>query len=200
MGFAASPASLPHRRGHALLRAEPPPQHCLVCSNLLLPQGSPSEGASLSCKVLLSAHGPFLSAATPSGGLGFFANVVVHFLSPSLCSVEAPHGRRWPELPVSSCDPHPSQPHSSAALRLLRGLCSRQLCFPGHLWHCCEYLLPSQGSAHRGTQILGWGVLRVPLATLDPLVQLLLGLLAGCWVCWLCCNARFTISSATAGE
>ncbi|KFO62824.1 KAT8 regulatory NSL complex subunit 1, partial [Corvus brachyrhynchos] len=34
-------------------------------------------------------------------------------------------------------------------------------------------------------QVLGWGVLSVPLATLDPLVQLMLGLLGGCWMCWL---------------
>lgn len=118
--------------------------------NCFFPRAAPSEGASLSCKVLLSTGHfwctwSFLATTTPLGGLDFFANVVVHFLPPSPCSVEASHGCRWPELPVSSCDPRPSQPHSSAALHLLRGLRSRQLHFPGHLRHRREYLLPSGG-------------------------------------------------------
>lgn len=127
-----------------------PPQQCLVCSNCFFPQGlsswqPPSEGASLSCKVLLSTghfwctwsfsihhHPPF----------GFFANVILNFLPLSLYSVEASHGRRWHKLLVSSCNPHPSQPYSTATVHLLGRLRSCQHEFTGYLQHSRKYLVP----------------------------------------------------------
>lgn len=92
-----------------------------------------------SALAISGAHGPFLSINTP---FGFFANVILHFLPPSLCSVEASHGRRWPKLLVSSCNPHTSQPYSTATVHLLGRLCSCQHEFTGHLQHSRKYLVP----------------------------------------------------------
>lgn len=90
------------------------------------------------------AQGPFLST-TSTALWGCFANVTLGFLPPSLCSVEASHGRRWPKLLVSSCEPHTSQPYSPATVHLLRRLCSCQCELTGHLQHRCEYLVPLRG-------------------------------------------------------
>lgn len=203
MGFAASPASLcPTERGHALLWAESPPQQRLVCSKTASSPGQPPRKVLLfSCTVLLSTgrflvhtHGPFLpTTTTPSGGSGIFADVAVGFLPLSLRSVEASHGRRRPELPVSSCDPHPSQPHSSAALHLLRGLCSRQLHFPGRLQRCCEYLLPPAGAPGSAPSwgLSCWTALGGECSVLVlPRWTRWFSCCWGCWggvgYCWLC--------------
>lgn len=90
------------------------------------------------------AHGPCLSITTRCQWI-FLANVILHFLPPSLCSVEASHGHWWPKLLVSGCDPHTSQPHSAATVHLLGRLCSCQHEFTGRLQHSREYLVPFGG-------------------------------------------------------
>lgn len=141
-----------------------------------------------SALTISGAQGPFLSTALPAPlFICLFANVVLHFLPPSLCSVEASHGCRWPKLLVSSCDPHTSQPSSTATVHLLGRLRSCQHEFTGHLQHSRKCLAPFWRGSELGSIIgsqllsssgtLGLRVLSISLSMLDLLVQLTVGLL-----------------------
>lgn len=205
MGFAASSASLPQRRGHALLWAESPPQQCLVCSKLLLPQGSPL-GRCFSFLQSAPQHWPFLvhmvlSSPPPPPWVGWVFLLMLLFIfsrppravlkhhtdvgGPSYLSAAvtpAPHSPIARQLSTSSEGSAPASSTSQGTSGTAVSICFLLEGFWAQLHH--------GGSAFE--QVLDWGVLSVPLATLDPLVQLMLGLLGGCWGCWMCwlCRAR----------
>lgn len=145
LGLCCSSASLPlgGEGTHCLWASSPPAcSDCCslqalraVCSQktLLFPAGCTSALA------ISGRDGPFLPSFLPPTLLFFNANVALCFFLPSPRSAEASCGHRWPELLGSSCDPRTSQPHSTAAVRLLGGLCSHQHELPGRLQHGCKY-------------------------------------------------------------
>lgn len=146
MGFAAHQPLSPSEERE---RTASGPPHRLVCSDCCSPQALTmwprAENASLSCGAHPSighfwhrrSFPPLLPPPPPR--LSINANAALGFLLPSPRSAEAPRGRRRPELLGSGCDPRTSQPHSTAAVRLLGGLCSPQHELPGHLQHGRKY-------------------------------------------------------------
>lgn len=86
-----------------------------------------------------------------------------------------PHSPIARQLSTSSEGSAPATSTSQGTSSTAVSIC----CLLQGLWA----LLHGGGSAVE--QILVWGVLGVALAMLDLLVQLLLGLLGGCWI-WLC--------------
>lgn len=173
--------------------------------NCFFPRAAPSKvllspAKCSSAPAVSGAHGPVLSTTAPWEGWVFLLMLLFVFSPPcavlkhhtdvggpsylSAAVTPTPHSPIARQLSTSSEGSAPASSASQGA----SGTAVSTAAFPGVL-----------GSAHAGgsaaTRILGWARLSVSLATLDPLVQLLLGLLGACWIWQLQFQVHYQLSN-----
>lgn len=179
MGFAASPALCP-RAGATLCFGPSRHRSNASCAPSCFLPRSPSEGASVSCKVssappLPGAHGAFLSTTAPLGGLCIFANAVVHFLPPPRAVLKHHTDVGGPSYLSAAVTPSPHSPIARQLSTSSEGSAPASSTAQGTSGTAVSICCLPEASGLSSWTGFGLGGAQCSLATLEQLVQLLLG-------------------------